>query len=103
MRKLKAKQRKAAAALLLAGIFGSVCPVAAAADAAAVVTQKFDVLKDLVLAVVTAVGAIVTLWGIFELGNSMQNHDGSAIAAAFKRISGGLIMIIAPQLLPLLL
>lgn len=73
-----------------------------AADAGSIVTEKFEILQDIILSVVTAIGVIIALWGIFELGNAMQKHDGSAMSSAFKRIGGGLIMIVAPKLLPLL-
>lgn len=66
------------------------------------VTAKFEVLKNIVAAIISAIGVIVTLWGIFELGSAMQAQEGGAQVQAFKRIGGGLVMAIAPQLLTLL-
>ena len=68
----------------------------------AIITSKFNTLKDIVAGVVTAIGAIVVLWGIFEFGNAMQTQDGGAQSQALKRIGGGLVMVIASQLLALL-
>ena len=48
---------------------------------------------------VTGIGSIITLYGIFEFGNAQQTQDGAAKSFAIQRISGGLIMVIAPQLL----
>ncbi len=89
-----------AAVGFLALTAGMPCVAYASADA---VTGKINVLKDIVAAFVSAVGVIITLWGIFEWGNSLQSQDGAGQAHAFKRIGGGLIMIIAPQLLTALI
>ena len=48
---------------------------------------------------VTGIGSIVTLFGIFEFGNAQQTQDGAAKPYALQRIGGGLIMVVAPQLL----
>ncbi|MFV0362369.1 MAG: hypothetical protein ACK5LL_04675 [Suipraeoptans sp.] len=48
---------------------------------------------------VTALGAFVIIWGIFEMGSAMQSHDGAQTTQAGKRIAGGLIMVVAPQIL----
>lgn len=55
--------------------------------------------QDILESFVTSVGSMITLWGIFEWGNSMQSNDGMQQSAAFKRIGGGLIMCIAPNVL----
>lgn len=67
-----------------------------------VITSGMQSLTDLVKAFISAVGVIITLWGVFEWGNAMQANDGMMQSAAFKRIGGGLVMVLAPQLLPLL-
>lgn len=74
-------------------------PVFAAPDGAAIVTEGLESLTDIIKAFVSAVGTMVVLWGLFEWGNSMQGHDGMMQASAFKRIGGGLIMTLGPQLL----
>lgn len=71
----------------------------AAADGAAIVTEGLNSLIDIIKAFVSSVGTMVVLWGLFEWGNSMQGHDGMMQASAFKRIGGGLIMTLGPQLL----
>lgn len=67
------------------------------------VTQKFSVLLDLVEGIVSAIGTIVTLWGLSEWGIAFQGSEGTMQAQAFKRICGGMVMVMAPQLLALLI
>lgn len=70
----------------------------AAASGAAVVTTNFGILTDIMVALVSSIGEIVLLWGFLELGTSMQSQEGSMQAGAFKRVGGGLMMVLAPQL-----
>lgn len=66
------------------------------------VTAKFDTLKNLVATIVSGVGVIVSLWGISEFGMALQGNDGMMQSHSFKRIAGGLIMVLAPQILTIL-
>ena len=61
----------------------------------------FATLLDIVKALVSAIGTIVLLWGLFEWGTSLQSPDGVQQSTAFKRIGGGLVMVLAPQLISL--
>jgi hypothetical protein len=65
---------------------------------ATTVTNGISSLTDIVKAFVSAVGAIIVLWGLFEWGNAMQTNDGGMQSAAFKRIGGGIIMTLGPQI-----
>ena len=76
-----------------------VWPEIAYAGGASAVTSSFNTLKDIVVALVTSVGTIVLLWGFFEWGTSLQSQEGVMQANAFKRIGGGLVMVLAPQLI----
>ena len=60
-----------------------------------------NTLVTLASNIVSAIGAFVTLWGIFEMGNAMQERDPAQQGHAGKRIAGGIVMIAAPQLLKL--
>lgn len=91
---------KRMAALILttaAMISMNLMPVLASSGAQAI-TAKFDIAKELMAAVVTSIGVMVILWGIFQLGSSMQSQEGSMRTQALERIGGGLIMTLAPQL-----
>ena len=76
-------------------------PVFAAGEGAAVIETGFATLLDIVKALVSAIGTIVLLWGLFEWGTSLQSPNGAEQSSAFKRIGGGLVMILAPQLISL--
>lgn len=67
--------------------------------ASSAVEGKFTGFKDIVVSFVTGIGLIITLWGIFEFGNAMQTQEGGATSQAMKRVGGGLVMIIAPEIL----
>ena len=95
---------KRMAALILttaAMISMDLMPVLASSGAQAI-TAKFDIAKELMAAVVTSIGVMVILWGIFQLGSSMQSQEGSMRTQALERIGGGLIMTLAPPLLVVL-
>lgn len=96
-KKVSENMKKASLLMMLLFVSGTFAmPVYAGSGA---VTSQFNILTDIVAAVVSSIGVIVTLWGLFEFGNAMQNQEGGAQSAAMKRIGGGLVMIIAPQLL----
>lgn len=70
-----------------------------AADGNVFVKNAFSNITDIIKSFVTCIGIILCLWGVFEWGNSMQGNDGVMQSGAFKRIGGGLVMCLAPQLL----
>ena len=95
------------AAFIFAFIFGVISPdiaLAAGAEgssgaAGGTITSGFTNLLDIVKSLVSSIGTIVLLWGFFEWGTSMQSQDGVMQSSAFKRIGGGLVMVLAPQLI----
>lgn len=73
------------------------------ASGADVITNKFNTLKEIVAAIITSLGVIFTLWALLELGTAMQaDGGGGMMAQAWKRMGGGLVMCLAPQLLAVL-
>ena len=93
----------AAGCLAIMGTLYMISPeiayAAGKASGASAVTSSFSSLTDIVTALVSSIGTIVLLWGFFEWGTSMQSTDGVMQSSAFKRIGGGLIMVLAPQLI----
>lgn len=67
------------------------------------VTAPIDNLKGLVSAIVSSVGYIYTLWGIGEWAISFQGSEGVMQAQSFKRIVGGIVAVMAPQILAVLI
>ena len=88
---------------LLLGVTFLTPETAVFAASADVVTSKFNSLKDLVSGIVSSIGSIVTLWGISEWGIAFQGSEGTMQANAFKRIGGGFVMAMAPQILAALI
>ena len=56
------------------------------------ISTPLNTLLTIVTDLVTGIGSIITLYGIFEFGNAQQTQDGAAKSFAIQRISGGLIM-----------
>ena len=81
----------------------AVVSASAAASGADVISQGFDGLLSIVTALISSIGTIILLWGLFEWGLSLQGQDGFTQSTAFKRIGGGIVMILAPQLLNIFL
>lgn len=75
--------------------------VAYASDASGIITAQFNILLNIVTSIISSIGTIITLWGISEWGIAFQSQDGTSQAHAFKRIAGGLVMLLAPQLINL--
>ena len=86
------------------GIYGLLCvfdvPVGAPmvfADATAAINAKFEILWNLISAVVQSVGGVILLWHAFEFGASMQAQEGGgAITRSLKGVGGALVMLVAP-------
>lgn len=105
-----AKERILKVVLVLQGILicaalyfacGNSAYAAEAANPDGIITSQFDKLLNIVLSIISSCGTIFTVWGIFEWGIAFQGQDGTAQAHAFKRIAGGLVIIVAPQLITL--
>ena len=75
------------------------CTPVYATEAANVVTAKFTAFQNLLGGIISSIGSIITLWGISEWGIAFQGWEGTMQANAFKRIGGGFVMAMAPQIL----
>lgn len=102
---MKAMKNMKKKGICIAAAVGLMCMTLAipvfAASGADVIQNGFATLLDIVKALVSAIGTIVLLWGLFEWGTSLQSPDGVQQSTAFKRIGGGLVMVLAPQLISL--
>ncbi|MBO5259513.1 MAG: hypothetical protein J6B26_03900 [Agathobacter sp.] len=95
------------ATLVLMVVFVTGCPdfVFAREDNTGLsnVTANFTNLQNIVAAVVSSMGSIITLWGISEWGLSLQGGNGGMMEAqGFKRIMGGIVMILGTNILAIL-
>lgn len=92
---------KCLALCLLLAVSTQMC--VCASGAGQTITAGIGNLQNIVASFVSAVGSIIVLWGIFEWGNAMQSQDGMMQSQAFKRIGGGIVMTMGPQLLTLII
>lgn len=101
MEKMKNKKAKNVLTVLVAvyAVLATQAIVLASGNTA--ISGPLNNLRTIVTDLVTGIGAIVTLYGIFEFGNAQQSQDGAMKSFAIQRIAGGLIMVVAPQLLQL--
>lgn len=61
-------------------------------QAAEVVTAPLNNLKNLVIAIIGAVGVIILAKNVMEFAQSYQQQDSSSMNSAIKGIVAGLIM-----------
>lgn len=60
-------------------------------------------LKDFMYQIIGAIGAILLLWGIVQVGMAIKSHDPSQRANGFMTLAGGVIIAFAKQILELIL
>ncbi len=60
-------------------------------------------LKDFMYQIIGAIGAILLLWGIVQIGMAIKSHDPSQRANGFMTLAGGVIIAFAKQILELIL
>jgi hypothetical protein len=58
------------------------------------VQGRLNLIWNLVMGIMTAAGAIVLAWGIFEFASSYQHHDTSGRTSALKKVISGILMIL---------
>lgn len=101
-RKAKAGPADAAFAFLcfMLVVFAPV-PVFAAGNTSAI-TTSFKSIYNIIAAIVTSIGQLYLLWGVFEWATSLNSQDGTAQSMAFKRIAAGLIACMAPTIISMI-
>lgn len=65
------------------------------------VTDGFDILKDLALAVVGAIGVIFLAFGVVDFATSFSAHDTSQQMQGIKKATAGIIMVAVPIIIKL--
>lgn len=83
-------------------MFMAIPVFAAGEDGSTIIKNGFDTIYNIIAAIVSAVGMLLLLWGVFEWAQSLNTQDGGAQSIAFKRIASGLVAILAPQLIPII-
>ena len=75
-------------------------PVLAAGNTGAI-TNSFKSIY-IIAAIVTSIGQLYLLWGVFEWATSLNSQDGTAQSMAFKRIAAGLVACMAPTIISMI-
>lgn len=90
--------------LLMAAAFFVCCMVSvpAYASSAAVVSKGFNVFYDILAAIISSIGQLYLLWGVFEWASALNSQDGIMQSMAMKRIGAGIVACVTPQLIPLI-
>ena len=77
-------------------------PDYAAGSGASIVTNGFNQIYTIIAALVSSIGTLLLLWGLFEWAQSLNTQDGGAQSMAFKRIASGLVATLGPKLVPII-
>jgi len=85
---------------LLFAVFMPV-PVFAAGNTGAI-TTSFKSIYNIIAAIVTSIGQLYLLWGVFEWATSLNSQDGVSQSMAFKRIAAGLVACMAPTIISMI-
>ena len=74
-----------------------------ASEGAQLVSNSIGKMYDMMAAFVSSVGSIIVLWMLFEMGLAVQSQEGTMQANGIKKVGGGLVMVLAPQLISALI
>ena len=66
------------------------------------ITNSFKSIYNIIAAIVTRIGQLYLLWGVFEWATSLNSQDGTAQSMAFKRIAAGLVACMAPTIISMI-
>ena len=95
------RNRRALALCLMLMILFCPVPVFAATNTGAI-TNSFKSIYNIIAAIVTSIGQLYLLWGVFEWATSLNSQDGTAQSMAFKRIAAGLVACMAPTIISMI-
>lgn len=60
-------------------------------------------LKNFMFQIISAIGIILLLWGVVQVGMAIKSHDPSQRANGFMTLAGGIIIAFAKQILELIM
>ena len=96
------KQKKLFLFLTVLALTGASQMTAFAAGANGVIQSGFNAVYQIIAAIVSSIGSLFLLWGVFEWAQSLNTQDVGTQSAAFKRIGSGIVATVAPQIIPLI-
>ena len=66
------------------------------------VVSRINYLQSLVMGIITAAGAIVLAWGVFDFAAGYQAHDTSQQTQSLKKVVAGILMLLAQSVVDML-
>lgn len=66
------------------------------------VVSRINSLETLVMGIITAAGAIVLAWGVFDFAAGYQAHDSAQQTASLKKVVAGILMLLAQSVVDML-
>ena len=66
------------------------------------VVSRINSLQTLVMGIITAAGAIVLAWGVFDFAAGYQAHDTSQQTQSLKKVVAGILMLLAQSVVNML-
>lgn len=100
------KHRKQLAAIVMAVLFFTFTAAAYATVPDTVgkdPLQTINALSDFIFAAIRAIGVILLLFGVVQIGMSLKSHDPSQRSNGFLTFFGGLVIALAKEVLDLIL
>lgn len=95
-------QNRARAVLIVLCTMALLAMVPMNVFAAAQVQRKINSLYSIVTTIITAAGAIVLAWGVFEFASAYQSRDTAQQTDSLKKVVAGILMCLAPTIINLL-
>lgn len=74
-----------------------------ASEGAQLVSDSIGKVYDMMAAFVSSLGSIIVLWMLFDMGMAVQSQEGTMQVNGIKKVGGGLVMVLAPQLISALI
>lgn len=61
--------------------------------------ETFNQVIELLKTVVSGAGALLIVWGVVIVGSNLKDHNGPMITNGIWQIVGGVLIVLASQLL----
>lgn len=81
--------------LMFAGFLTSQAQEVFASEDGTKIAASIDRITTISVTIISAIGIVVALYGVFEFATAWGQHDSSQQTSAIKKIVAGLIMIFA--------
>ena len=91
-----------AAAVLAAALMSAGGISAFAATGGSDPIQMINNLSDFIFCIIRAIGMILVGFGVVQVGLSLKSHDPSQRANGFMTLAGGIIIMLAKEILALI-